>query len=123
MTPKDLHQIRYDSSAGFYTWRLGVFSSRATRSIWAPSKTVTETGGQRINLCTTKISFVSISDAVMKLIGRLNAFDNSSLNPRVTVVVHDNALYIREQPHFIFWVVALQEHIRGKTTIDLPDDL
>jgi hypothetical protein len=78
---------------------------------------------RRINLCTTKISFVSISDAVMKLIGRLNAFDNFSLNPRVTVVVHDNALYIREQPHFIFWVVALQEHIRGKTTIDLPDDL
>jgi hypothetical protein len=63
-----------------------------------------------ITLCTAEVSFVSISDALMKLIGRLNAFEesfSSSLNSRVTVMVHDNTLYTREQPHFISWVVAL----------------
>jgi hypothetical protein len=81
---------------------------------------------RRITLCTAEVSFVSISDALMKLIGWLNAFEesfNSSLNSRVTVMVHDNTLYTHEQPHFISWVVALQEHICGKTTIKLPDSV
>jgi hypothetical protein len=58
------------------------------------------------------------------LFGLLNEINQSlcAENQHMKVLVQDEWQFVSAGDHWIPWVVALQNRIRGKATVDIPDD-